>query len=130
MSPTRVPGLLEVIMCVVAKGSDEGSVWRVITKLGKAKFRKDKWMSFLQDFSEPIICVSRWGLPKRKIKGQCSLIDFIRERIFQCVRIESDLRIFQGTRLLTRASETYFVKCHCLRGAWPETQGRTGKSRR
>lgn len=118
MSPTRVPGLLEVILCVVVKGSDEGSVWRVITKLGKAKFRKDKWMSFLQDFSEPVICVSRWEVPKRKIKEQCSLTVFVRDRIFQ------------GTRLLTRASETYFVKCHCLREAWPETQGRMGKSRR
>lgn len=71
MSPTRVPGLLEVIMCVMGKGSNEGSVWRVITKLGKAKFRTDEWMSFLQDFSEPLIYMFRWGVPKRKIKEQC-----------------------------------------------------------
>ena len=105
MSPTRVPGLLEVIMCMVGKGSSEGSEWKVITKLEKAKIRKDKRMSFLQDFSEPLIFMFRWGVPKRKIKEQCSLTDFIREHIFQ------------GTRLLTRASETYFVKCHC----WRET---------
>lgn len=71
MSPTRVPGLLEVIMCVMGKGSNEGSVWRVITKLGKAKFMTDEWMSFLQDFSEPLIYMFRWGVPKRKIKEQC-----------------------------------------------------------
>lgn len=71
MSPTRVPGLLEVIMCVMGKGSNEGSVWRVITKLGKAKFRTDEQMSFLQDFSEPLIYMFRWGVPKRKIKEQC-----------------------------------------------------------
>ena len=118
MSPTRVPGLLEVIMCMVGKGSSEGSVWKVITKLEKAKIRKDKRMSFLQDFSEPLIFMFRWGVLKRKIKEQCSLTDFIREHIFH------------GTRLLTRASETYFVKCHCWRETWPEVQGRTGKSRR
>lgn len=71
MSPTRVPGLLEVIMCVMGKGSNEGSVWRVITKLGKAKFRTDERMSFLQDFSEPLIYMFRWGVPKRKIEEQC-----------------------------------------------------------